>query len=543
MVKGMQSQATMVVASATETNSGEWEDHPTIYHVLSKDFALVSTKKSNPRVVAGQPFPVLPWRGMEETGAQLGLLPVLENNGLGEAFARFFGSDDIDLYGEEFAYIHALKWEDICKTATYFISYGGGRYEKIRMMAIDSLNIEAKNTGELAIDGVLKGAELVDSNISEYGAEDLMDLATAKQLTGMGARLEYGQIGAAVREAFESVKIELKRNITMSLPGKDGQHPAGSGAPRACSSKSSDCKLTIDFQDTNGEELKRWREGINTTPTATAQNDSSGLVKARLSIFGPPIEVCIDGEDDIMNTGLDTPIFSGTYDGGDDVVTVGEIMLAAGTVYEMAQGTNKDLAFRGLQPEVTVAIVAGEDVATCTIGVVSKAITINVKTTGTSPISTAAEILQALLAKPEAMALVEVGLKNGQTGVGIPAAFSAVNLTTSGKDGFKFRTTTGGPWSAWSSWMAITKSAQELVSGIEITFSEDDQGVDGDYWYFCSHVREAMRFTIPNLNIGVFTDKIADGVYKGHIEATHTSADPDYRPTCDIICTDALAYV
>jgi hypothetical protein len=531
----------MVVASGTESPSGTIKSPPTIYHILSKDFAFVSTKKSNPRAVAGQPFPVLPWRGMEESSAQLGILPICEGNGLGEAFARFFGADDCDKVGSSLTYLHEFTWENLPLTATYFMSYGNSRYEKVRMMAVDSLNIECKNSGELSIDGVLKGADMSDSNISEYGTEDLIDMADVNQLTGLGARLEWGQPGAAIRTGFENVKLELKRNITMSLPGKDGQHPAGSGSPRACSSKSSDAKLTIDFWDVDGQELKRWRQGGNTAPTATRQTDAASLVKARYSIFGPAIEAGVNGEADYLNIGTTVAVFAGSYSGG-DVVTVGEIQMADGTVYETAQESNKDLAFRGKTSGVTVAEVAGSDVSELTIDVVTKAITINVKTTGTTPTSTAAEILAALLAKTEAVALIDAGLKNGQTGAGVPAAYSAVNLTTSGKDGFRFRYTTGGNFSEWSSWIAVTKAAQEMVSGLTVTFDDDDTTIDGDYYYFCSHFRECLRFTLPNMNIDTFTDKVADGVYKGHLEATHTSASAENRPYAELTNLDAAAY-
>ena len=312
-IHGMQSQAVMVVASASENPSGSWATGTKKYHILSKDFALVSTKKSNPKQLAGQPFAVLPWRGMEESAAQLGILPIPQGNGMGEALVRFFGLDVPTQQGATAAYKHHMTWENTPKTATYFLSYGGGRYEKARMLAEDTLDIEIKATGELSIDSALKGGELIDSNISEYGAESLADLATAKQLTGMGARLEFGEPGAGIRTAFEAMKLSLKRNITMSLPGKDGQHPSGSGSPRACSSKNSAAALTIDFIDTDGEELKRWREGVNTLPTATGQNDSAGLVKGRISIFGPAIASGINGEADYVNGGTLAATFGGTY--------------------------------------------------------------------------------------------------------------------------------------------------------------------------------------------------------------------------------------
>jgi hypothetical protein len=528
----------MVVASGTESPSGTLKSPPTIYHILSKDFAFVSTKKSNPRAVAGQPFPVLPWRGMEESTAQLGILPICEGNGLGEALVRFFGSDDCDKVGDSLTYNHLFAWENLPLTATYYMSYGNSRYEKVRMMGLDSIAVECKNSGELSIDGVLKGADMSDSNISEYGTEDLVDLAEVNQLTGLGARLEWGQPGAAIRTGFENVKLELKRNITMSLPGKDGQHPAGSGSPRACSSKNSDAKLTIDFWDVDGEELKRWRQGGNTTPTATRQTDASALVKARYSIFGPAIEQTINGEADYLNIGETVAAFAGTYSGG-DTVTVGEIIMGGANCYETALGSNKDLAFHWIDALATYTVAIGEGGQVLACAVVGKDITITTAAAG----NTAAAILAKLLATPAAVALMDFALAPGSSGAGtITVAQSKIDIDDA-VDGFKFRYTTGANFGSWSSWNPVTKEvAQDLVSGITVEFADDDTAESGDYFYFCSHERECLRFTLPNMNIDTFTDKVADGVYKGHLEASHTSADEADRPFAELTNLDASAY-
>ncbi|VVB62780.1 Uncharacterised protein [uncultured archaeon] len=544
-IQGMQSQAVMVVASASENPSGSWATGTKKYHILDKDFALVSTKKSNPKQLAGQPFAVLPWRGMEESAAQLGILPIPQGNGMGEALVRFFGADDCDQYGSTDAYLHHFTWENLPKTATYWISYGEGRYEKVRMVAEDTLDIEIKATGELAISSALKGGELIDSSLADYGTESLADLSAALQLTGMGARLEFGQPGAGVRTAFEAMKLSLKRNITMSLPGKDGQHPSGSGSPKACSSKNSNAALTIDFIDTNGEELKRWRQGVNTAPTATGQNDSAGLVKGRISIFGPAIDDGINGEADYVNGGTLAATWGGTYSAG-SVVTVGEIETEhAPYSYVSAVVTNGHMFFRAKTSGVTIHIDvpagAGESLA---CNVVSKAVTVTTAT-GEAGIgtSTAQEIVDIINATPEAYALMDAGVAEGSTGAGVILAdVTAQSLASGSVDIFRYRYTTGSGFGAWSGWRYITKAAQTLVNGITVTFDDDDTCVDGDMFYFCSHYRDCLRLNLTNMSIDAFTDKVADGVYKGHMEISHTSAAYANRPTCDLICTDVAAY-
>ena len=545
-IQGMQSQAVMVVASASENPSGSWATGAKKYHILSKDFSLVSTKKSNPKTLAGQPFPVLPWRGMEESAAQLGILPIPQGNGMGEALVRFFGADDCDQYGSTAAYLHHFTWENTPKTATYFLSYGEGRFEKVKMMAEDTLDIEIKATGELSIDSALKGGELIDTNLADYGTESLASLASALQLTGMGARLEFGEPGAGIRTAFEAMKISLKRNITMSLPGKDGQHPSGSGSPRACSSKNSAAALTIDFIDTDGEELKRWRQGVDTLPTATGQNDSAGLVKGRISIFGPAIASAINGEKDWVNGGTMVATFAGTYSAG-SVVTVGEIQVEhAPYTYVSAVVSNGHMFFKAKTSGVTIAIdVPAGAAATLACNVVSKAVSV-VTATGEAGIgtSTAQEIVDIINATPAALALMDAGVAEGSTGAGVILAdVTAQSLAAGVVDVFRYRYTTGSGFGAWSGWRYITKATpQTLVSGITVQMDDDDTCVTGDMFYFCSHYRDCLRLNLTNMSIDAFTDKVADGVYKGHMEVSHTSAAYANRPTCDLICTDVAAY-
>ena len=544
-VQGMQSQAVMVVASASENPSGSWATGTKKYHILSKDFSLVSTKKSNPKQLAGQPFAVLPWRGMEESSAQLGILPIPQGNGMGEALVRFFGLDVPTQQGSTAAYKHHMTWENTPLTATYFLSYGAGRFEKVKMMAEDTLDIEIKATGELSIDSALKGGELIDSTLSDYGTESLADLATALQLTGMGARLEFGEPGAGIRTAFESMKLSLKRNITMFLPGKDGQHPSGSGSPRACSSKNSDAQLTIDFIDSDGEELKRWRQGVNIQPTATGQNDSAGLVKGRVSVFGPAIASGINGEADYVNAGAIGATFGGTYSAG-SVVTVGEIQVEhAPSTYVSSVIANGHMFFKAKTSGVTIHIdVPAGAAVPLSCGVVSKAVTVTTATgeagVGTS---TAQQIVDIINATPAAFALMDAGVAEGSDGTGVILAdVTAQSLAAGVVDIFRFRYNTGSGFDAWSSWRYITKAAQTLVNGITVTMDDDDTGVTGDRYYFCSHYRDCLRLNFTNMSINAFTDKIADGVYKGHLETSHTSAAYANRPTLDLINTDTAAY-
>jgi hypothetical protein len=79
-----------------------------------------------------------------------------------------------------------------------------------------------------------------------------------------------------------------------------------------------DTDWQIDFIDTDGIERKRWRQGGNTIPTATAQQDVQSATKLRLRCFGSAIgSSAIWGYAHQANGGTVTATWGGTYSGTD----------------------------------------------------------------------------------------------------------------------------------------------------------------------------------------------------------------------------------
>ena len=92
MVAGAQSTATCNVAIDIETTSGTTSTVPKAYVIMGGDIKPVNTKESKPRQMTGQPFPTLPYKGVETFSLPMPMLPVIEDassptvlrNGLGE---------------------------------------------------------------------------------------------------------------------------------------------------------------------------------------------------------------------------------------------------------------------------------------------------------------------------------------------------------------------------------------------------------------------------------------------------------------------------
>jgi hypothetical protein len=540
MSAGAQASATCNVAMAIETTSGVAETSPDVYIIMGGDIKPVPEKPSSSRQVAGQPFPTLPWRGAETFSMPMPMLPCLEDassptvlrNGLGNLFLALFGADDCDQLGVTTAYEHTYTWEDLVKTFTLWLHFIE-RDQKIRMCGIDGLDLSIKNTGELGLDFTTEGADLWDT--ADYGSQSQMDLATAKQITGLGAKLEWGQPGAAARDSWEDLKLSLKRNLDYGAPGKAGQHPAGSGSPQIVTSTKSEARLTMTIRDTDGEEIERQRVGGNTAPNADRQTDLAALVKARLSIYGPAICAGINGEADYNNAGTTAVAFAGSYTGG-AAIEVGEIEMSDSNIYETALGTNKDLSFKLLDADATYEVVTGA--GALAVAVVAKAITVTLAAAG----STASAVLAKLLDTPAAIALITPTLANGSTGAGTISEAQAQITSSSFKDGFRYRYTTGAGWSSWTSWIKVTKSAQNLHAGLTATFDDDDITAAGDRFCYCSHYRYMLRFTLPNLVFEKATPDYAGGIRKLNVEAYHTSASTAARPTCDMWDSKAAAY-
>ena len=121
-----------------------------------------------------------------------------------------------------------------------------------------------------------------------------------------------------------------------------------------------------------------------------------------------------------------------------------------------------------------------------------------------------------------------------------------IEINAGTPDQFRFRYTTGGAWSEWSSWASITTGSAVTLTGclgITATFSSTTAGDVGDKFYFCSHWRRMLRVVVPIL---AYKDApkttFKDGLRKIEIELAHTSADDTDRPYIEIVNGEGTAY-
>lgn len=541
MVQGAQENATGFVAIALESTSGTPETAPQTspngYIILRGDMAPVSKKPAKFNEIAGQSFPTLPLPGPESFEIPLPMFPILAGNGLGPLLAATMGDDTYTALVADHVQQHILTWDDLIMTFSTFCHYGTNDDDRYRMNAVDSLDIKSKSSDNaLEIDFKVQGASMEHLTSGAVQTNLFIDPDTASQLTHSGLMVEFGQPGAAGRDVCENVDLSLKRNLGFGSLGKPGQHPAGSASHNTVNSKKSNCELKLDIIDTDREEIQRAMYPVNTDPAAqTRFSDVMRYVKARLSWYGASLYAGINGEADYCNAGTSAVTWAGSYSGGSTVL-VGEMEMSDSDIYETSLGTNKDLSFKLLDPAATYEVETGSALA---VSVVSKDVKVTLATAG----STAAAVLAKLLDTPAAIALITPSLANGSTGAGTITEAQAKVTSTSFKDGFRFRTTTGGSWSDWSAWIKVTKSAQTIASGITATFDDDDIGAAGDRFYFCSHYREMLRVTIPVL---AYKDTPKTTFKDGHrmisLELAHTSADAADRPFVTVINSEAVAF-
>jgi hypothetical protein len=468
----------------------------------------------------------------------LPMLPILDGNGLGELYLALFGADDNDRLGSTAAYDHEFAWSDLAKTFTIWLKYVE-RYQKIRMNAIDSHDLEIKNTGELTLDFATKGADKQETTLSDWGTEQFITLATAKQITGLGCRLEYGEPGCAAREAWENLKLSYNRNMDAGAPGKAGQHAAGSGSPQIMTSTKSECKLTLDIRDTDGMEEERWRSGTNATPNADRQTDLIALVKARISIYGQQIGrtagICIDQA--IGNTGTTTATAQGTYSGSG--VKCWEVYITQGTpdTYKFRSRTDNGAWSDWSTPaNITAGPDAIENGVTITFSSTTDGLTGDLWYVSTHASEANAE---ADYCNAGTATLAVGGVYTGADALTV----YEIKLVNAATDTYVYRKTTGGAWSAWSTpAVAITASEQAFVDGLTLTFSSTTLGSEGDRFYISSHYRYMLRHTLPNLVFEKFTPKLAGGKRTATLEFYHTSASALDRPFANMYNATTATY-
>lgn len=542
MVQGAQDNATGFVALALESTSGSPEATPQTspngYIVLRGDMAPVSKKPAKMNEVAGYIFPTLPQAGGESFEISLAMFPVLAGNGLGPLLAACLGDDTYTALVADHVQQHIIDWETLIKTFTLFCHYGTLDDDQYRMCAVDSCDISSKSSDNtLDIDFKVQGASMEKLSTGAVQTNLFIDPDSASQLTHSGLLLEIGQPGAAARDVCESLGLSLKRNLVFGCLSKPGQHPAGSSSHNIVNSKNSNCELKLELIDTDREEILRAMYPVNTDPTAqTRFSDVMRYVKARLSWYGASLYAGINGEADYCNAGTSAVTWAGSYSGG-DTVTVGELEMSDSDIYETSLGSNKDLAFKLLDADATYEVVTGA--GELSVAVVTKAITVTLAAAG----STASAVLAALLANNDVTPLLTPSLANGSTGAGTITEAQSEITSANFKDGFRYRYTTGGAWSAWTAWIKVTKAAQTIVSGITATFDDDDITKAGDRFRFCSHYREMLRCTIPVL---AYKDVPKTTFKDGHrlitLELAHTSADAADRPFLTVWNSEGTAF-
>lgn len=542
MVQGAIENATGFVAFALESTSGTPEAAPQTdpngYVILRGDMAPVSKKPANFKEIAGYVFPTLPMAGGEEFEVPVPMFPILAGNGLGPLLAAALGDDTISTLVALQAFAHVITWESLIKTFTFFCHYGTNDDDQIKMCAVDSITINSKSSdNSLEIDLAVKGASMEHLTNGAVATDQFIDPDSASQLSHSGLLVEIGQPGAAGRDVVEDLSLDLKRNLIFGCLGKPGQHPAGSSSHRVVNSANSNLDLKISMVDTDREEINRAMYPVNTDPSAqTRWSDVMRYIKARLSWYGAAIYAGINGEADYLNAGTIAGTFAGTYSGG-DTVTVGEIEMSDSDIYETALGENKDLSFKLLDPAATYEVVTGA--GELSVAVVAKAITVTLAAAG----STASAVLAAIIANGDTTALITPTLANGSSGAGTITEAQAEITSANFKDGFRFRYTTGGAWSAWTNWIKVTEAAQTLVSGITVTFDDDTKSAAGDIFRFCSHYREMLRITIPVLAYkDIPRTTFKDGKRMIELDLAHTSAAEADRPFITIWNSEGTAF-
>lgn len=546
---GAVAPTTLNVAVKVEASSGVAETAPGVYMVLGAESRPKNSKATGQRQTYGNPDPVLPWRKPETTDMSLPMLPLLEDNGLGELLLAHYGSDVISAeLGAVGAYNHVFTRASPIKTMTVWI-HDGIQDKKIRMMAADTFSMTAKrDDGDVQLTFDLKGADMYDA--ADWGDASYADLEAGqpKALNALQARLEWGNPDAAIRSTWEQVKYASKLNTVFGVNGKDGLHMAGSGSPQFVTTSKIDNTIDIDFIDTDGEEMRRWYEGVDTNPTATQQHDNAGLVDFQFTTFGNIIGSAAApwGEADINNAGTATLTVGGTYSGGVTSLTMYEIKLAQATVdtysYRSATG-GKWSAWSSAEPinvgTIMLALDAGTPVA------------VSIDTTGLVSGATIASALQtAIQAKAGDYAAMTVGFADSNYTITHATKQPKVTVATRNDIAavLKLGAANGGTETSGTSSVSdggVTTMAAHvntLADGITVKFSSSTGGLAEDRYYVYSHRLRFLRVLCENNMIESVTDTGGRDFKKATISAYHTSGTGATKPTTTACNTKSTAY-
>lgn len=259
---------------------------PYIYIIAGGKITPTSTKATNKRRVSGNRDPVLSTRQPETFKISIPLPALIEDNGLGELLLMTFGTDEAgSQLGSSTAYDHVFTANDTIKTFTLWL-YDDLHPQSIRFCTVDQVTytIDADSGGiEWVFD--VTGADMVESET--WGSPSYINVATdkPKMIPATQTILEYGEPQSPASKYWKKITITSKENPAYGAPGK-APVPSGAATPKLVVKGDRDFTIDIDLIDTDGDEMRRWRVGGDTNPTATAQADVQALTKFRVRSFG-----------------------------------------------------------------------------------------------------------------------------------------------------------------------------------------------------------------------------------------------------------------
>lgn len=317
MAEGPQALTTTRLALAFET-AGARVAAPTIYIIAGGKVTPTSTKGTTKRRVAGNRDPVLSTRTPETFKVSIPLPALTESNGLGELLLATFGTDTCSTeLGSSTAYDHVFTANDTIKTFTLWL-YDTLDPQSIRMCTVDQMQMVIDKNGSIEFVFDITGTDMVSS--STFGSATYVNVATDKPklIPPSQTLLEFGNPQSNVSLYWEKITITSKESPAYGAIGK-APVPAGAGSPKLVVKGERDVTMDIEYIDTDGIERKRWRQGGDTVPTATAQADVQALTKFRVRAFGNQTKAStssIWGYAHQANAGVVTATFGGTYTAG-----------------------------------------------------------------------------------------------------------------------------------------------------------------------------------------------------------------------------------
>lgn len=317
MTEGPQPLTTTRIALAFET-AGVRATAPTIYMIAGGKVTPTSTKGTDKRRVSGNRDPVLSTRKPETFKVSIPLPALIESNGLGEMLLAVFGTDTTGSeLGSSTAYDHVFTANDTIKSFTLWL-YDTLDPQSIRLCSIDQMQMVIDREKGLEFTFDVTGSDMQSS--STFGSATYVNVATDKPklIPPSQTILEFGSPQCNIQNYFEKITVTSKENPKYGAAGK-APVPAGAGTYKLLVKGERDVTIDIEYLDIDGVERKRWRQGGDTVPTATAQADVQALTKIRTRSFGNQTKAStssIWGYAHQANAGVVTATFGGTYTAG-----------------------------------------------------------------------------------------------------------------------------------------------------------------------------------------------------------------------------------